>query len=173
MFSDRTIQAGEKTYPVRFGHNALYLLEEYLMKLHREGVLQRRKFITKDEATGKSVETEWPISAFDLGQLPRHMNVQVGLWVALEGGRRKQKTRLEPFTLEEAADILDNGNFDDIERIIGEMYRSAFPEIFKTKDSSKDSAETTEKNAPVGDSTGTLDSSTPPLSESASTTSGN
>lgn len=131
MQSDRTIQAGQHSYTIRFGQNALYLLEEHLTKLKNAGTLQPRKFKHADPKTGASVEMDLPIGVEDLSQLPRRLGTQIGLWAGLEGARRKYKTRSEPFTIDEAGEIIDEaGGFQAVEATVVESFAAAFPQYF-------------------------------------------
>jgi|ERR1044071_2169028 hypothetical protein len=154
MQSDRTIQAGDKSYVIRFGQNALYLLEQELTKLQTQGVLKPRKFSKTDEKTGATIELDLPIDVADLAQLPRRVGAQVGLYAGLEGGRLKYKTRPQPFTVEEAGEIIDAaGGFQNVEAAVIESFKAAFPQYFPEEEKSEGNSsksegksETPEKN---------------------------
>lgn len=174
MQSDKTITTLDgKTLQIRFGQNALYLLEEHLAKLHQQGVLRSRKFSYTDEKTGNTVELDLAIGVEDLAQLPRRLGCQVGLWAGLEGARKKYKTRTQPYTIEEAGDIIDDcGGFQAIESTVIEAFKAAFPQLFP-EDQKQEGTEGAEKNAPPEPAkTGTRRSSKPAKSESLPMNSG-
>jgi hypothetical protein len=90
---------GGKTRELRFTQNALYLLERELKRPLHEAL------------TGISV-TE----------------VQAMLWAGLEGARLKSGERMEPYTLYEAGDIIDElGGVARAIPVVMEAWRAAMP----------------------------------------------
>lgn len=87
MTPDQTIKVGERSYPIVFNTAASYNLEIYLQKnnLGTVGGLFKRL------VDGSAGFTE----------------VLQLLWASIEGGRVRNRTRLEPYTIEEVAGIVD------------------------------------------------------------------
>lgn len=96
---ERTFDLDGKTYAIRFTQNALYRIEE---KLGRE--------------------------IGHLGQRFGAIEIQTMLWASLEGARLKSRSRAEPYTLDEAGDLIDAlGGLRAAEAIVIDAWRAAFP----------------------------------------------
>ena len=129
MYCDRTINLGGREFKTRYGHNAMVLIEEHLCKLVTEGVI-------------KSLSPQLGVGVWDMGQLPRRVDVQITLWAGLETARKKYNTRPELFTLEEVGDLIDEaGGIVAVNSQVMEAFKIAFPEFFPTQES-----KTEEKN---------------------------
>lgn len=74
---------GTQTHPIVFSSNALYKLEE---------------------KTGTSTER---IGLLMSSGRAGYLMMQIVLWAALEAARVREKTRRDPFTVEEVGDLLD------------------------------------------------------------------
>lgn len=131
MQSDRTITVGDQTLEIRYGQNGLYLIDQELCRQKNAGVLKPRTYTYTDPKTKKTSELEAPVMLEDLFFLPRRLSTQIGLWAGLESARRKNKTRLNPWTIEEVGDLIDEaGGFQNIEATVVEAFKAAFPQYF-------------------------------------------
>jgi hypothetical protein len=138
MNPDRTIEAGGKTYTVRFTQNALFKLEQQ---------------------TGKSV-LDYMIGSNVSG-------AHYLLWAGLEGARQKHKSRSAPYSLDEVGSLMDDYAAEHknahrkLMTLLIEAVEAAFPAQTE-EDQKKDKTDGTEKNVDEGAGTGTATSAASP-----------
>lgn len=96
---ERSFEAGGKTYTIRFTQNALYRLMR---------------------------ETRAATGAFQ-GRVGL-VEIQMMLWAGLEGARLKSASRPEPFTLDEAGDLIDEmGGIAAAAEVVLDAFKRAVP----------------------------------------------
>lgn len=125
---DRILVAGGIPYLVRFGQNAVFFLEQRLEEqefaaMHRT---QRPRLTAHDinPALGQT-----PLQGLELlKSLPTAQSMHMMLWAALDGGRLKQKVRIEPFTFHEVGDIIDQVDDPDlVTMMVMNAWADAYP----------------------------------------------
>lgn len=100
MMSDRTIEIGGKAYTIRFGQYALFLLEQ---------------------ASGKSVE--------QFGAMPNFSALYLLLYAGLECARLKYRNRVQPWTLLEVGELLEEaGGMAALSASVMDAFFMAFPQ---------------------------------------------
>lgn len=128
---DSVIEAGGKTFVVRFSQNALFLLEQHLESMEDDNRRAGHAAKTRIERSGgRDVVVE--ISGMDLlKELPTNVSMQLLFWAGLEGARLKNRDRAQPYTVYEAGDIIDEvGGIDQIMIPVSRAYALAFPQRF-------------------------------------------
>jgi len=86
---NQTIEIGGKSYPVKFGANAIGKVELFLAQ-HQMGTFAE---LTERLKSGGA----------------RPLDLLVIAWVAIDEGRRVNGSRPEPYTLEDVGDLVDEG----------------------------------------------------------------
>jgi len=110
---ERSFQAGDHTYTIRFSQNALYKLEK---------------------------EIGQPLALIKLHVGP--VVLQTMLWAGLEGERIKNDPRRKPFTIEQAGEIIDEmGGLGKATPIILDAWQAALVRVEKTEASEKSGEE--------------------------------
>lgn len=149
MNPERTIELNGKSYPIVWSTNAAFQLGLYL----RQNKLGKVSDFMVRMAVGDADVVE----------------VQLLTWACMEGGRRRTRSRVAPFTVDEVGDLLEqSGGIQGITGTLAEVVRAAFG-----SDNSKVAGEADQKNeVPPTNRTGKRSSAKRRRSESAPTTSG-
>lgn len=108
----RSITINGTEYPLRFGQNAMYRLDQRVYQMEDVRVANGAKprelsMAFKDDASGQFVLI--PMQGIQIlhKYYPTYMKLQVMLWAALETGRIKSETPKLPFTMDAVGDLID------------------------------------------------------------------
>lgn len=130
MNPERTIEIAGRAYPLAFTTNATFQLGLYL----RQNELGTTKEFVNRLTSGKADMVE----------------IQLFFWACLEGARRRTRWRNQPFTVDEAGELIDKaGGLESLSTDLVEAITAAAPDA---KDGTEGSPP---KNARPASSTGT------------------
>lgn len=133
MNADRTIEAGGKTYTIRFGQYAIFLIEQ---------------------ASGKGIET--------FEAVPRFSVLYLMLYAGLECARQKYRSRPQPWTMPEVGELIDAaGGIEGMQATIMDAWFAAFPEAkARVEAAMKEAGQEKNVEEPAAPPTGTTGSET-------------
>ena len=178
MTPDRTITIAGAVYFIRFGQNALYLLEQRLLEIEEQSRVRTGRcprmlpILDKDQ----KVIGERPAEGLELLQfLPDTTGLHLLFWAGAECGRMKHRPSQAPISFEASGDLIDEaGGIGAIMVPTMQAFNDAFPNRLPKDilDRLKPKEETGEKNELEERRTGTPRSSKRSKSASPSTSSG-
>jgi len=151
MTPDRTVTINGVTYFIRFGRNAIFLLERYLDEL--EEITRRRTGRSARIVPVKKITETDPgfVEASGLALLAFMSDDQIAhllFWAGVEGGRLRHRPSMAPITFEAAGNLIDDaGGIPAIRRETLLAYDDAFPN--NLPQSIIDTLKAVEETAPV------------------------
>lgn len=189
MRPDHVIVVGGVNYPIRFGQNALFLLESELMAIEAKsvaaGAKPKTRTITIPSVKGQKPRSiDLPVTGLDLlAEMPNVTSVQLMFWAGLESARMRNRPNDDPYTITAVGEIIDEaGGVENIMIDVMRAYSQAFPKKLKpetidamqkqAEEDAKKEKEADLKNGQAEESIGTASSSKDSKPASRKTNSG-
>ncbi len=128
MNPEHSIEIGGRAYPLLWSTNAAYQLELHL-KQNKMGTLV--DFMSQ------------------LGTPGSVLNLTLLFWAQLEGARRKTNGRYQPYTIDEAGDLIDKAGGLGADGLVVEKLSAVMEAFYAAIPKPEESGEATTKNEPA------------------------